>query len=247
MPPLGTSPATSAQSKVPGSSDLSEGPGFSPVIAPPPETRASVPEGLAARTAGPAIKIQPHHIPALAQPNATTNPNPTTGVDAHLPPIDSYELDARNAADSNEPPPPSPDPEAQPAPASSSDASTLQAAAVEALFAAGSQNSAAEQLEETTWTVENGEVRIQTSLSKPLMNTIFRADTQSIIRGAIANRGGAGLKLTFLSGSVADKPKAAKKPRTGSAQAKALEHPTVQAAQRLFNAEITNVFDLRKD
>jgi DNA polymerase-3 subunit gamma/tau len=38
------------------------------------------------------------------------------------------------------------------------------------------------------------------------------------------------------------KPRAAK---TGSAQAKAMEHPVVQQAQRLFNAEIRNVIDLR--
>ena len=166
-----------------------------------------------------------------------------------MPPIDAYELDAFTAAaNETELPPPPADPEAQPAASSTTDASTLQAAAVEALFATGSQNSAAEQLEETTWIITNAEVHIQTSLSKPLMNTIFRADTQAIIRGAIASKGATGLKLTFLPGTAgAEKPKTARKPRTGSAQAKALEHPTVQAAQRLFNAEITNVFDLRKD
>ena len=38
------------------------------------------------------------------------------------------------------------------------------------------------------------------------------------------------------------KPRAAK---SGSAQAKAMEHPMVQQAQTLFNAEIRSVIDLR--
>ena len=194
--------------------------------------------------------VGPSNVPPLAHPNAITGPDPSTGIDAHLPPIDAYELDAiaASAEDDNTPPPPAPDPEAQPAPESAGDAAPLQAAAVEALFAAGNQNSAAEQLEETTWTIAEGEVRVQTSLSKPMVNTIFRPEAQAIIRAAITKSGAAGMKLIFLPGNVNDKPKAAaKKPRTGSAQAKALEHPTVQAAQRLFNAEVTNVFDLRKD
>ena len=224
---------------------LSKGPGFSPVISAPFSPGALAPEG----TSGPATTVTPHHVPPLARPGASTTPDPTTGIDAHLPPVDSYELDAYTAAanDTDAPPPPA-DPEAQPTPEPSSEAATLQATAVEALFATGSQNSSAEQLEETTWTVTDGEIRIQTSLSKPLMNTIFRPDTQALIRGALANKGGTGLKLVFLPGTVADRTKSApKKARTGSAQARALEHPTVQAAQRLFNAEITNVFDLRKD
>jgi DNA polymerase-3 subunit gamma/tau len=42
------------------------------------------------------------------------------------------------------------------------------------------------------------------------------------------------------------KTKAPKPARTGSAQAKALEHPMVQQAQKLFNAEIQTVIDLRE-
>ena len=244
QPKVGSTPAETAHDR---QDSLSEGQGFSPVISTPAKAGASAPEGVAAQTSGPAIPVEPHNVPSLAQPNAKTAPDPSTGIDPHLPPIDSYELDVLNASVDESTPPPFPDPEAQPVPQASSEAATLQAAAVEALFATGSQNSAAEQLEETTWMVANGEVQIQTSLSKPLMNTIFRADTQAIIRGAIASKGGTGLKLTFLPGSVQDKPKVPKQPRSGSAQAKALEHPTVQAAQRLFNAEITNVFDLRKE
>ena len=54
-------------------------------------------------------------------------------------------------------------------------------------------------------------------------------------------------RLTLLPGSpsagATKKPKTA---RTGSVQAKALEHPMVQQAQKLFNAEIQTVIDLRE-
>jgi DNA polymerase-3 subunit gamma/tau len=128
-----------------------------------------------------------------------------------------------------------------------SDVGQLQAAAVEALFETKKHNSAAEQLEESTWALANGEVQISTTLSKQLMATIFRPEVETIIKSALRQRGLAGVRLVFVPAALNDKPKEPKKPRTGSAQAKALEHPTVQAAQRLFNAEVTNVFDLRKD
>ncbi len=127
------------------------------------------------------------------------------------------------------------------------DLSVLQTAAVEALFGAKTHNSAAEQLEQTTWTLTDDELQIQTGLSKQLLATIFRADVEAILKGVLRAQGLTGTRISILPGTPDSKPKAPKKPRTGSAQAKALEHPTVQAAQRLFNAEITNVFDLRRD
>ena len=54
------------------------------------------------------------------------------------------------------------------------------------------------------------------------------------------------MKLVLLPGvktaASAKKPKAVK---AGSVQAIALEHPIVQRAQTLFNAEIQSVIDLR--
>ncbi len=135
-------------------------------------------------------------------------------------------------------------------PATNNDAtatSDLQTAAVEALFATGKHASAAEQLETSTWTLHEGEVRIATNLSKPMLPMVFRADVEAVIKGALREKGLPAARLVFEPGALDAKPKAPKKPRTGSAQARALEHPTVQAAQKLFNAEVTNVFDLRKD
>ncbi len=140
-----------------------------------------------------------------------------------------------------------PDPDAQTTLQGADAAGQLQAAAVEALFQTGKHNSAAEQLEVSTWALQDGEMRIATTLSKPLLATIFRPDVEAIIKAALRAKGLPGARLVFVPGTLDDTPKTPRKPRTGSAQARALEHPTVQAAQRLFNAEITNVFDLRKD
>jgi DNA polymerase-3 subunit gamma/tau len=50
--------------------------------------------------------------------------------------------------------------------------------------------------------------------------------------------------LEDLIVAAVKKPRAAK---SGSAQAKAMEHPIVQRAQTLFNAEIRSVIDLREN
>jgi len=56
----------------------------------------------------------------------------------------------------------------------------------------------------------------------------------------------AAVKLVLLPGAKkADGEKKVRAPKSGSAQAKAMEHPIVQRAQTLFNAEIRNVIDLR--
>jgi DNA polymerase III subunit gamma/tau len=56
------------------------------------------------------------------------------------------------------------------------------------------------------------------------------------------------LKLVLLSGSKkAEGEKKVRAPKSGSAQAKAMEHPIVQRAQTLFNAEIRTVIDLREN
>lgn len=211
----------------------------------------------------PVAQAMPSSVPPLAEPGVPTPADATTGRNTHLhssaePHIGDGPVAAHHAFAPNEPAIlPDADPEAiepasdvaaaGPSSPEASETASLQAAAVEALFAAKTHNSAAEQLEETTWTIDEGELRIQTALSKPMMTTIFRADVEAIVKGALRNKGVTGLRVVFVPGAPKTKAAAPKKPRTGSAQAKALDHPTVQAAQRLFNAEVTNVFDLRRD
>ncbi len=122
----------------------------------------------------------------------------------------------------------------------------LQRMAVEALSGAKSQGSAADALGDSEWTVAGDEIRVQTELSKTMLPMVINPEAEKIVRTALRSSGAGQLKLVLLPGggnaSAAKKPRAAK---TGSAQAKAMDHPVVQQAQRLFNAEIRNVIDLR--
>ena len=130
---------------------------------------------------------------------------------------------------------------AEPEPVSagqSAEASALQKATVEALVAVG-QGAAADALGDAVWTVLDGEARVQTELSKTMLPVTINPEAEKIARAAVRP-----LKLTLLTGArtaAAKKPKAA---RSGSAQAKASEHPMIQQAQRLFDAEIQTVIDL---
>jgi DNA polymerase-3 subunit gamma/tau len=116
--------------------------------------------------------------------------------------------------------------------------------AVVAALAAAKQSSAADAMADAVWTVANGEATVQTELSKTMLPVVMNAEAEKIARAALH---AAGIpKLTLLTGTAA--PAAAKKTRparSGSVQAKALEHPMVQQAQKLFQAEIQTVIDLR--
>jgi DNA polymerase-3 subunit gamma/tau len=129
---------------------------------------------------------------------------------------------------------------------SSPSAEALQKAATEALTDAKSQESAADALADAEWTLENGEIRVQTELSKTMLPMVINPEAEKIVRAALRSAGA--LKLVLLPGTataaMAKKPRA---PKTGSMQAKALEHPVVQKAQSLFHAEVRSVIDLRED
>ena len=142
-----------------------------------------------------------------------------------------------------EPPPAVVEPASVPFPVAVADASALQKQAVDALRNA-KQGSAADALEDSEWTLEGGELRVQTALSPTMLTITINADADKIVRGVVR---GAGLRLMLLAAAVSAKPEAEKKPRAvraGSAQSKAMEHPIVQQAQRLFDAEIQTVIDL---
>lgn len=196
---------------------------------------------------------EPASVSPFAQPGVLTMPDPTTGHDAHLP--QSPIVLQAQASEEYDPAwddlqlPDADSDSTVPAAASSAanGVAELQSAAVEALFATKKNNSAAEQLEQSVWTIADGVVTIAVALSRPMIGTIFRADVEAVIKTALREKGLAGIKLSVVPAAADAKPNEPKKPRSGSVQAKALEHPTVQKAQKLFNAEISNVFDLRKD
>jgi len=125
-------------------------------------------------------------------------------------------------------------------------AEEFQRLAVEALSEAKSQGSAADALADAEWKIVGDEIQVQTELSKTMLPMVINPEAEKIVRAALRSSGSGPAKLVLLPGS--GNSSAAKKPRpakSGSVQAKALEHPVVQQAQRLFNAEIRNVIDLR--
>jgi DNA polymerase-3 subunit gamma/tau len=126
---------------------------------------------------------------------------------------------------------------------SDSDTAPLQRSVVQALAAAG-QGSAADAMGDAIWTLADGELRIQTELSKTMLPVVLNSEAEKIARATLREIAGA-LKFVLLPGAA--RPAAQKKPkvaRAGSAQAKAQEHPMVQEAQKLFGAEIQTVIDL---
>jgi DNA polymerase III subunit gamma/tau len=132
-------------------------------------------------------------------------------------------------------------------PSSLHSADVLQKAATEALAGAKSQDTAADALGDAEWMVTESEVRVQTELSKTMLPMVINAEAEKIVKAALRDAGAGALKLVLLPGvktAAVKKPKAAK---TGSVQAKAMEHPIVQRARTLFNAEIRNVIDLREN
>ncbi len=129
--------------------------------------------------------------------------------------------------------------------ATDADAGAMQRAVVEALVAA-KMTSAADAMEDAVWTVAEGEARVETGLTKTMLPVVMNAEAEKIalnvLRGAMG-----GMRLVLLPGAEAavavNKVRVA---RVGTAEARAKEHPVVQQAQRLFNAEIRNVIDLRE-
>ena len=142
-------------------------------------------------------------------------------------------------------PEPHPTAEAAPTPAPilASSAPDPQQAVVDAL-ATAKHSSAADAMADAAWIIANGEAQIQTELSPAMLPVVMNPEAEKIVRAVL--RTAAISKLTLLPGAAA--PAAAKKvrpARSGSVQAKALEHPMVQQAQKLFSAEIQTVIDLR--
>jgi DNA polymerase-3 subunit gamma/tau len=118
-----------------------------------------------------------------------------------------------------------------------------QRAVVEAL-AEAKLTSAADAMADAVWTLADSEARVQTELSQKMLSVVMNTEAEKTARSALRPCGI--LTLTLLPGTLApDGVKKPRAPRSGSVQAKALEHPMVQQAQKLFHAEIQTVIDLR--
>jgi DNA polymerase-3 subunit gamma/tau len=129
-----------------------------------------------------------------------------------------------------------------------SSAANFQKAAVAALISAKSQGTAADAMADAEWVVTDSEIRVQTELSKTMLPMVINPEAEKLVKAAVQNIGAGTLKLVLLPGvKTAGTPKKPKAVKTGSAQAMAMEHPIVQRAQTLFNAEIQSVIDLREN
>ena len=125
-------------------------------------------------------------------------------------------------------------------------AEVLQAAAVDALTGAKNQDTAADAMADAEWIVTESEIRVQTQLSKTMLPMVVNGEAEKLIKAALRDAGAGALKLILVPGvRTAVAPKKPRAAKTGSAQAKAMDHPIVQRAQTLFNAEIRSVIDLR--
>ncbi len=226
-------PAGSAQARVPQVSTLRPGPTSTieapakPAFAPPvfspfeQSTQRKRFDDPPAPPMQPAPQASVPRPAPVALPAELPTPEPVFAPEAPLP--QSTILTALNA--------------------STPDAALLQQAAVQALSSAKNQQSAADALDEATWSLANNNLTIQTAVSKSMLGLVVNPDAERILRATFPP----GIKLTILPGTIADAPEKKKRPaRAGSAQSKAADHPIVQEAQRLFNAEIRSVIDLRE-
>jgi DNA polymerase-3 subunit gamma/tau len=140
---------------------------------------------------------------------------------------------------------------AKPIPTSSDnsilDLTTLQSSMVAALSAVKGQQSASEQIEDATLTLNGATLEVHTTLSKTMLPVIVNADAERILKTALRDANHGSLKLSVLPGAPATSsaPKKPRKATSGSAAELAEKHPMVQEARRLFSADISNIIDLR--
>jgi DNA polymerase-3 subunit gamma/tau len=126
------------------------------------------------------------------------------------------------------------------------DLAALQSSMIGALVAAKKQQSAADAVEDSTFSLGSGSVILQTTLSKAMLPAVINTEAERMLKSVLAQHA-PGLKLQLLPGAAAAAP-APKKPRaavSGSAAELAEKHPVVQQAKRIFAADISNVVDLR--
>ena len=127
------------------------------------------------------------------------------------------------------------------------DLDALQTAFVSALVDIKGQQSASEQIEESTLKVNGNTLEIHTTLSKTMLPVVVNASAEQALKGVLRIQAGT-LLLKLLPGVAvaAGGPKRARVAASGSVAEMAEKHPMVQEARRLFSAEISNVIDLRE-
>ena len=176
----------------------------------------------------------------VAMPPAESSPRQATAVAPATAPAPAAEAPVDGKPDKeDEPPAPVRVPEVAAA------ATDPKDTVYRALSAAKSQGSAADAIDDAEWTVADRSIRIQTTLSPTMLALVVNAEAEKILRAALRGAGFDGVTVELLPGQPAQgEAKKAPRGRSGTAQAKAEQHPIVQQAQKLFHAEIRKVIDL---
>jgi DNA polymerase-3 subunit gamma/tau len=128
------------------------------------------------------------------------------------------------------------------------DLAALHTKLIAALAATKGQQSASEQLEESTLTLNGNTLKIQTTLTKTMLPVVLNAEAERTLKSVLRDAGVGSLKLVLLPAVTAPPgaPKKARQASIGSAAELAEKHPIVQEARRLFSADISNITDLRQ-
>ena len=71
---------------------------------------------------------------------------------------------------------------------------------MEALSAAKNQDTAADAMADAEWTVADGEIRVQTELSKTMLPMVINAEAEKLVKNALRDAGAGALKLVLLPG-----------------------------------------------
>jgi DNA polymerase-3 subunit gamma/tau len=127
------------------------------------------------------------------------------------------------------------------------DLESLKASLVSALAAVKGQQSASEQIEDSTLKLNGNTLEIHTTLSKTMLPVILNVDAERTMKTVLREQAGTLLLKLFPGVAAATtEPKKARVAASGSVAEMAEKHPMVQEARRLFSAEISNLIDLRE-
>jgi DNA polymerase-3 subunit gamma/tau len=126
------------------------------------------------------------------------------------------------------------------------DLEALQSSLVSALAAVKGQQSASEQVEESTLKLNGNTLELHTTLSKTMLPVLLNDAAEKTIKAVLRDQTGT-LTLKLFPGVAAANAgvRKARVAASGSVAEMAEKHPMVQEARRLFSAEISNVIDLR--
>ncbi|WP_109484907.1 DNA polymerase III subunit gamma/tau [Occallatibacter savannae] len=180
--------------------------------------------------AKPEIKLEPAPVPAPPVPEIKSEPAPIN-TPAAIPPAPAIVAE-------------SPDPVAPLRPAGALDAEAAKHAIVTALAQQG-HASASQLISTARFTLEATSLRIEVpGIKTKMLSLTVNAAAEKIIKQEVQRLGGPSRFMVIPGeGVAATTPVAA--PAAGSIQQAAMEHPMVQRAKEIFNAEVRSVVDLR--